>query len=98
MEEKKNKSIKELAEDVVKAVFALSNFLEDEDCYITASEEQLDKVRKMIYEALPDYPESQVELVIGCLLACANTDTSEEGSYDVAPEEAEKMEKEFAEE
>ncbi len=90
MEEKKDKSIKELAGDVIQAVFDLSNAVEH-DCFIMvgASAEELDKARKLIIEALPDYPESQQELVIECLVACANMDTSKEAEEYMAEEKAE---------
>ena len=79
MEEKKDKSIKELAEDVIQAVFDLENVVGNE-CFIMMdiSTEELDKARKLIIEALSDYPRSQQELVIECLVACANMDTSKD--------------------
>ena len=87
------KDLKELAGDVIQAVFDLSNYLEETDLMMGVPEQQ-DPIRKLVSEALIDYPQSQIELVLECLVAEAHMDTSEEAEahMDTSEEEDEEDE------
>ena len=72
------KDLKELAGDVVGAVFDLGNHLEEAEGLEVYDSAGLERVRKIIYDAIPDYPQSQIELVIACLVEAATMDTAKE--------------------
>ena len=75
------KNLKELADNVIQAVFDLSTHLwEQEGLMIGAAEDRLDSVREIISKALDGYPLSQIGLLIECLLAESRMDTSEEAA------------------
>lgn len=83
------KDLKELAGNVVQAVFDLSNNLEEAENLMTGVSEHMEPIRKLMSEALSDYPQSQIELVLECLIAEGSMDTAEEAEAYMAEEKAE---------
>jgi len=71
-------SLTEIAARVITSVFELSTTLEEREALMIGA--QLDEVRKVIQKALTGYPQSQIELVIKCLLAESEMDTEEEAN------------------
>ncbi len=78
MDENVKKIIKKAADLIIQVLFDTTGHLEEEGIYISAGEDNLSQARNLISEALEGYPESQVDLVLECLLAAGNMDTREE--------------------
>ena len=70
--------VKDIAGRLIHAVFDLSSKLEEEEGLLTGVRQHQNKIRKVISKSLSDYPESQIELVLKCLLAEGELDTEEE--------------------
>lgn len=81
------KDLKELAGDVIKAVFDLSNYLEETEGLEEGIPQDGERIRAVVSEALTDYPQSQIELVLECLVADANMDTAKEAEEAMKEEE-----------
>lgn len=72
------KDLKKLAGDVVGAVEDLSNYLEETEGIFTGIDNQGERTRKLVSEALSTYPDSQIGLVLECLQAEGRMDTRKE--------------------
>jgi len=74
----KEKDLRELAGDVVQAVFDLSNSLEERDGLDMGISQHREPIRKLVSKALINCPQSQIHLVLECLVAEASVGTEEE--------------------
>ncbi len=74
----KEKDLRELAGDVVQAVFDLSNSLEERDGLDMGISQHRKPIRKIVSEALINCPQNAIDLVLECLVAEASVGTEEE--------------------